>query len=61
MEPDGRRRCNDAMPFTTRAASISDAAELAELLTRCRYRYLGRASGMEAKPAFTIWAKRIAN
>ena len=34
------------MPFTTRAASISDAAELATLLTHCRQRYLGRESSL---------------
>src|SRR6188474_614552 len=34
------------MPFTTRAASISDAADLEILLTRRRQRYLGRESSL---------------
>ena len=32
------------MLFTTRAASMSDAAAISELLTRCRWRHLGRES-----------------
>jgi mycothiol synthase len=34
------------MRFTTRAAAMSDAAAIAELLTRCRRRHLGRDSSL---------------
>ena len=34
------------MRFTTRVASMSDAAAIADLLTRCRRRHLGRDSSL---------------